>query len=618
MRAACFLLPAACLVATTQAVAQVSVQLSARTVEVGRTFQIQITAMSSSDKAPTDPELPTPASFKVSGPSIGSQTQVSISGGRMVQRTGISATWTLAATRPGKFTLGPASVARDGRRERSEPIVIEVVPEGSLPPTPRSRSRSPFDPFSFFDPFGGGSPFSQDPFLNPSDIEPEVPEVPEEYRLDTAPDPDAFFRVSVVPKRAVVGEQVTLRVYAYGGRGSFQLTDVKEPSRAEFLSFPLNDPDDDLVVPIGSKQFLTKKIYQHALFPLRAGKLKIGALSGTFSGARYRSRTPLYRTTGDTEIEVVEPPLEGRPPGYRIGDVGEFELSATVDPKEVNAGDAISVVARLEGKGNLPYSLNVPSRRGVEWLEPTLSEKIEPDGSRIGGHRSFNYVVKVTEPGMVELGELTLPYYDAGRRRYAVARAPLGSVRVTGVAPQTPKDLAAAPDTLAAFLAPRTSLGSYDVPKTPFTHRAGFWYAVLGTPLGMTLVAGGFALGERFRRRWSARRDSPERAAREALSAAEAESTAGRNGEAATAIERALFLAIEARTELKARALLTSELPAALAERGVEKPLGERVLSLLSACETVRFTGAAGAVEVAALVLEAQRVVTELFGKRKP
>jgi hypothetical protein len=612
------LLPAACLVATTQAAAQVSVQLRARTVEVGQTFQVQITAMSSSSKAPTDPELPTPPTFKVSGPSIGSQTQWSISGGRMVQRTGISATWTLTATRPGKFTLGPASVDRDGRRENSEPIAIEVVPRGSLPSPPRSRSRSPFDPFSFFDPFGGGSPFTQDPFLDPSEVEPEVPEVPEEYRLDAAPDPDAFFRVTVVPKRAVVGEQVTLRVYAYGGRGSFQLSDVKEPSRAEFLSYPLNDPDDDLVVTIGDKQFLTKKIYQHALFPLRAGKLTIGALSGTFSGARYRSRTPLHRTTGDTQIEVVEPPLEDRPPGYRIGDVGEFELSATVDPKELNAGDAISVVARLQGKGNLPYALNVPSRRGVEWLEPTLTEKIEPDGSRIGGHRSFNYVVKVTEPGVVELGELTLPYYDANRKRYAVARAPLGSVRVTGAALQAQKDAAAAPDALAAFLAPRTSLGGYDVPRTPFTHHRGFWYAVLGAPFGVTLIAGGLSLGERFRRRLSARRDSPERAAREALTAAGAASTAGRNGEAATAIERALFLAIEARTELKARALLASELPSALAERGVERPLGERVVSLLSQCETVRFTGAASAVEIGALVLEARRVVGELCGSRKP
>ncbi len=614
MRAASLLLPVACLVATTQANAQVSVQMSARKVEVGQSFQLQITAMSSNGKPPSDPELPVPPGFHVAGPSIGSQTQVTMSGGSIVQRTGISATWTLSGTRPGKFTLGPASVELDGRRVKSEGIAVEVVPQGTLPPPPRSRS--PFDPFGFFDPFGGGSPFSRSPFFD-QDAEPLEPAVPEEYRVETAPDPIAFLRISVTPKRAVVGEQVTLRVYAYGARGSYSLGDVKEPSRADFLSYPLNDPDDDLVVPIGGTRYLTKKIYQHALFPLRAGKLTIGALSGTFEGPRYRSRTPLRRTTGDVELEVVEPPLDGRPPGYRIGDVGEFELSATVEPKQVNAGDAVAVVARLEGTGNLPYTLNVPARRGVEWLDPTVNEKIQPDGSRIGGFRSFSYVVKLTEPGEVDLGEIALPYYNATRKRYGIARAELGKVRVTGNVPQATKNQAAATDSLAAFLTPRTKLTAFSAPSEPFTHRNGFWYALFGTPLAVALVAAGLAAGDAARRRFNARRESPERAAREALNQASEAARAGRQGDAMTGLERAVFLAIEARTGLRARAVLTRELAAALIERGVAEGVAERVVTLLEQCETARFTGSGTSVETDALVTEARKLVTDLGDKRK-
>lgn len=614
MKAGLLLVPVACLVATTQANAQLSVQMSARKVEVGQTFQLQITAMSSTGKAPSDPELPVPPGFRVSGPSIGSQTRVSMMNGSIVQTSGISATWTLTGTRAGKFTLGPPSVELDGRRVKGEGVAVEVVPEGTLPPP--ARSRSPFDPFSFFDPFGGGSPFSQNPFFN-QDVEPEEPAVPEEYRVETAPDPIAFLRVSVTPKRAVVGEQVTLRVYAYGARGSYQLSDTKEPSRAEFLSYPLHDPDDDLVVSIDGTRFLTKKIYQHALFPLRAGKLTIGALSATFEGARYRSRTPLRRTTGDVEIEVVEPPLEGRPPGYRIGDVGQFQLSASVEPKQVNAGDAVSVVARVEGKGNLPYSLNVPARRGVDWLDPTVTENIEPDGSRIGGFRSFSYVVKLSEPGEVDLGEIALPYYDATRKRYGIARAELGKVRVTGTAPKAGRDSTAASDTLAAFLAPRAKLAAFSTPREPFTHRAGFWYALFGAPLAVALVAGGLAAGEGVRRRLRARQDSPERAARDALERAADAARSGRQADAMTALERALFLAIETRTGLRARAVLTSELARALAERGVARPLAERVVRVLEQCETARFTGAGPAIETEALVKETRQLVNGLGDKRK-
>jgi hypothetical protein len=614
VRREALLLPLACLLATIRAEAQVSVQTSARTVEVGQTFQVQITAMSSSGKAPSDPELPVPAGFRASGPSIGSQTQVVMSGGSIVQKTGISATWTLSGSRPGKFTLGPASVELGGRRVKSEPIPVEVVPEGALPAPPRGRS--PFDPFSFFDPFGRASPFSRNPFFDDV-VEPEEPVVPEEYRLETAPDPIAFFRMVVAPKRAVVGEQVTIHVYAYGGRGAFETKDVKLPSQADFLTYPLDDPSDSVEVPIGNTRFIAGKVYALALFPLRSGKLKIGEFAGTFEGPRYRSRQPIRRTTGDHEIEVVEPPLDGRPPGYRIGDVGKFQLTATVDPKRVNLGDAVSVVARLEGSGNLPYTLNVPARRGVEWASPTVNEKIEADGTRIGGFRSFSYVVRLTEPGDVDLGEIALPYYDPAQKRYATARAVLGKVGVTGSAPRASKDQAAASDPLAAFLVPRTKLADFSSRKAAFTHQNGFWYALFGTPLAVVLVAGGLAATGAARRRLDARRHSPERAAREAVQQAAEAARGGRGAEATTQLERALFLAIEARTGLRARAVLTSALAATLVERGVPSALAERVVRVLEQCETARFTGGGASVEIDGLVAYARMLVTDLGDKRK-
>jgi hypothetical protein len=614
VRPEALLLPVAVLVATTRAEAQISVQTSARTVEVGQPFQLQITAMSSSGDAPSNPELPVPPGFRVSGPSIGSQTQVTMSGGSIVQKTGISATWTISGSRAGKFTLGPASVEVGGRRVKSEPIAVEVVPEGTLPAPPRSRS--PFDPFSFFDPFGRGSPFSRNPLFDDV-VEPDVPVVPEEFRVETAPDPIAFFRMVVSPKRAVVGEQVTMHVYAYGGRGSFETKDVKLPSQADFLTYPLDDPSDSVQVPIGNTRFIAGKVYALALFPLRAGKLKIGELAGTFEGPRYRSREPIRRTTGEQEIEVVEPPLDGRPPGYRIGDVGKFELTATVEPKQVNAGDAVSVVARLEGSGNLPYTLNVPARRGVEWAAPAVTEKIEPDGTRIGGFRSFSYVVRLMEPGEVDLGEIALPYYDAAQKRYATARAVLGKVRVTGSVPNASKDQAAASDPLAAFLAPRATLADFPVSKPAFTHRSGFWYALFGTPLAVLLVAGGLSAASAARRRFDAQRHSPERAARDAINQAADAARSGRQAEATTHLERALFLAIEARTGLRARAVLTSALAATLVERGVSSALSEGVVRVLEQCETARFTGAGASVEIDRLVADGRALVAELGGKRK-
>ncbi len=55
-------------------------------------------------------------------------------------------------------------------------------------------------------------------------------------------------------------------------------------------------------------------------------------------------------------------------------------------------------------------------------------------------------------------------------------------------------------------------------------------------------------------------------------------------------MERALFLAIEAGTGLRARALLRSEPVAALERAGVPADRATAVVALLDDCETARFT----------------------------
>ena len=72
------------------------------------------------------------------------------------------------------------------------------------------------------------------------------------------------------------GEQVTLRIYAYGGRGSFSVGFVTQPSTPDFLSYPIEQ--DDLVphrVPIGGQVFHAAKLREVALIPLKTGQLEI-------------------------------------------------------------------------------------------------------------------------------------------------------------------------------------------------------------------------------------------------------------------------------------------------------------------------------------------------------
>jgi hypothetical protein len=604
--------------------AQVSIQtgVSARKVELGQSVQFQIIAMDSSGQVtPSDPELSAPAGVEVRGPSVGTQTQVSINNGRMTQSVGISATWSLTPRRVGTIRIGPASVdVGGGRRAQSRVETIEVVPQGSLPRNVPRR----FDPFSF-DPFGGMSPFPSNPFA-PRDEPDEPPPVPEEYRVERAPDPVAFLRAVVTPEKPVVGEQVTLRVYAYGGRGRFADSNASEPSRADFLAYSTPDAgvgEQAVRVRIGEQDFIALKIMEIALFPLHSGECVIGSMTMTFQGPGYRSQTPVVRKSEPIVLDVGEPPLRGRPPGYKLGDVGEFELSARVDPLRIVAGDAVAVVARLSGTGNVPSSLVVPQQRGIEWLKPSVTEDIDVKGGSVRGLRVFTYVVKLEDPGRVDLGELTLPYYDPKRGTYAVARAELGKVQVDpsparAAAPAaSTSSTRAAGNGAAALPSARPALTAFALPPAPLTDGLGFWAILLGAPLAVVLAGAGIELGKRAAERMKSRRTDPDRLALDALREADDAARAGRARETAGAVERALFRAIEAGTGLKARALLRNELEAALTGAGLAGPTVSETLSLLDACETLRFTDGADQTAPKTLAEKARVLAAELARKRR-
>jgi len=614
------------LVAATAAVArpawaQVSVeaQIGARQIEVGDSTQFQITALSATDDVPTNPRLPAVPGLDIQGPSLGSRTQVSINNGHMVQQRGISATWTIRGLKAGSYRVGPASIDVGGQRHQTNIANLEVVAPGSLP-----RGRAPFDPFRFFDPFGSGSPFPGG-LLGPNGFEDQQqePPVPEEFRMDHAPDPIAFIRATVTPKHPVVGEQVTVKLYMYGGRGPYSATNLVDFTHADFLDFSGKDDGDaneTVRVPIGDTVYLARKVRELALFPLRAGRLVIGPASLTFTEGRYRANPPIVRTTGTLTVDVTEPPLDGRPVGYRLGDVGALELTAAVDPRKITAGDSVGVIAKLEGTGSIPTVLRLPEQRGVEWNEPTRVDEVNLEKGVVRGFRSLSYVVKLKDPGSIDLGELNLPYWDPKRRAYAVARYALGKV---DVAPGAPPKLAAsaaggatpAADPLA--LKPRRALGGFAATPPPFTDGFRFWLLLFGAPIAVALGGLGREVGGRFVQGRARARSSPERLAQEALRAADTAARGSEIAKTAAAIERALFLAIEAGTGIRARALLKTDLKSALTEAGVGQDAIERALTLLDACESARFTGKAGEHPPKELVAQARGVVAALARKHK-
>jgi hypothetical protein len=194
------------------------------------------------------------------------------------------------------------------------------------------------------------------------------------------------------------------------------------------------------------------------------------------------------------------------------------------------------------------------------------------------------------QAGTVDLGEIALAYWDPVRRAYATARVDLGKV-VVNPAERTVESDAEVGDRLATVVQPRTVLGDAVHRPLRWGDRPWFWLVLALGPLAVVGSAGASRLGSRLGQRWRARRDSFATRVSKALAEAETAARDGSAAAAATAGERALFLAVEAATGVKARGVLRGELSAKLQETGIPLELVEQITELLDSFDAVRFTG---------------------------
>ena len=189
--------------------------VSPRRVEVGEAFSVELAVQASPNNSPSDASLELPDDVQLrSGPSIGSSTNIQLGPGGLQRSHSVSLTWIVVASKPGKYSIGPGGFEIGGKRVEGSAASVEVLKAGTRP---RRRRNDPFSGFP--DPFGRRGRMPDFPSLRPLDT-PLAPPAPEAAHVEHAPDARAFLRIVATPERAVVGQQVRVRVFAYGQGGN--------------------------------------------------------------------------------------------------------------------------------------------------------------------------------------------------------------------------------------------------------------------------------------------------------------------------------------------------------------------------------------------------------------
>ncbi len=563
-------------------------------VQTGEPFAVQIRAeLNGVDSDDVEFTLPEFDKFEVLSRRVARPFSFSFgfgTGGQHAQtRSEVIYTFTLRALSAGKVTIPPAVASVKGKKVSTRPLNIEVsgspLPGSGLPGAGPSR-----------DPFGDPTP--------PQDAAP--PSGP----LDGATyDPEMFVRTVVDRKQAYVGEQVTVTIYLYV-RGGLRETPMvtREATNEGFWAQDLLPTQRALSATrqeVNGRIFSTYVLRRYAAFPMRAGKLEIGAPSVETSAGNsifdlLNGPSQSIRRTG-VPVTVEAKELPARPAGSSQVHVGQLSLTASLDHSQGKVGDAMTLRIVAEGDGNLrALKLEPAPIPNVDILPPEVDDKLTTDLDKVGGQRILRFLLLPRAGGTFVIPPIRVDAFDPKSESYTRVETKPLTLQVSGE--PAPSDAQAGAAKSADPSKPATTSAPSFGPvratsalarKTPPVYEAPWfiWALLLGPFALLCALIGRRAHGLFLARQAAAQqRDQGLKTARKQLAQAREAHARGDVQATLSSLGHALKLALETQLKEPIGGFTRPALRTHLKQRGMREDLADSLVEQLEHLDHQRFT----------------------------
>lgn len=374
----------------------------------------------------------------------------------------VRAQLTQTEVRAGETTVLRVEVETDGARAQ-----IQRIP--SMPPGLELTGTRDFDHRQFTVPGGGRRYVIREHILRPSSPGryqvPAVDVVVDGARYSTQPvlldviaaarpggDPGTsehgvVLRAWLDADTVYVGQQVTLRVetmFSQEARLRLRRAPEYEPPAAS--GFWVHDfPDSRSPSTRGTRgDVYETQTFRRAFFPIAPGRYEIPPARLFYEMRRGILQAPETFSVASDPLPIVVLPLpeDGRPESF-TGAVGRFSMSASIEPAQLAVGEAAMLTVELRGTGNV-RTLPPPALHeiaGVDVFPPTEESEVDVDGSTLGGHKRFSWVLLPRQAGELSIPDLRYGAFDPVTGEYRETTAALPAVQVapgTGVADARP------------------------------------------------------------------------------------------------------------------------------------------------------------------------------------
>lgn len=410
--------------------AQVHFTAQASTKDMGKADYVQIQFVIENAKEIGELMPPDFNDFTVvQGPS--QSTGMSVVNGAMSQYQGV--VYVLQPKRTGTLVIKAATATVDGKQMRTNPIQISVHNTSG-----QGKANAPgFSPLP--DP---GWPTAQ-PAVDMDEIIRPGENVDEKIRKNF------FIKVDLSKTDCYLGEPIvaTYKLYARL-RSDSRVT--RHPSLNGFSVYDMIDPADDRVSveKLNGRNYSVHIIRKTQLIPLQAGDItldpveldnniyfiKADAGSAKNSGQGLgglldrlfepeQSGTPFTQhivlESKPVTVHVKPLPEAGKPADYN-GAVGKYSIQASIDPKEVDTGDAAILTVSIKGSGNLPV-INAPAISwplNMESYDMSSKENIDKTIAPLSGSKSYSYNFICTKQGGYIIPPVRLSFFDPVSKTY--------------------------------------------------------------------------------------------------------------------------------------------------------------------------------------------------------
>ena len=341
----------------------------------------------------------------IAGPYTSSQSSYQMINGHTSSSSSVTITYTLYAAKNGSFTIGASHALVGGKRLSSRPVKIQVSGHAQ-------RTN------------GAPNMHGQDSYDQP--------------RMRSAGSAisgsDLFIKVSASKKRVHEQEPILLTYKVYTQVDLTQL-EGKMPDLKGFHTqeVPLPQQKTFHTETVNGRPYKCVTWSQYVMYPQMTGRLEIPSI--TFKGIvvqQNRNVDPMeaFFNGGSGYVEVTKDikapgiplqvdPLPQRPANFS-GGVGKFNISASLDKKEVKAGEPITLRVVVGGIGNLKLLkqpvVNFP--KDFDKYDAKVTDKTRLTANGVEGNMVYDFLAVPRNQGSYTIPSVELTYYDTGKNAY--------------------------------------------------------------------------------------------------------------------------------------------------------------------------------------------------------